>query len=48
MGYKIDGDRYPKLATYLKGIAATDAFRKALEAERPFVANMGLNRGFLD
>jgi glutathione S-transferase len=48
MGYTIDAGRYPKLAKYLKEIAATDSYRKALEDEKPFVANMGLNRSFLD
>jgi glutathione S-transferase len=48
MGYKIDAGRYPKLTSYLKGIQATAAFRKALDDEKPFVANMGLDRGFLD
>jgi glutathione S-transferase len=48
MGYEIDAKRYPRLARYLKEIAATDAYRKALDAEKPFVANMGLDRRFLD
>jgi glutathione S-transferase len=48
MGYTIDADRHPKLAKYLKEIAATDSYRKALEAEKPFVANMRLDRSFLD
>jgi len=47
MGYTIAG-QYPKLAKYLKGIAATDSYRKALEDEKPLVANMDLNRSFLD
>jgi hypothetical protein len=33
---------------YLKEIAATDAYRKALDDEKPFIANMGLDRRFLD
>jgi glutathione S-transferase len=48
MGYRIDAARYPKLVRYLQGIAATDAYRMALEDEKPFVANMGLDRSFLD
>jgi glutathione S-transferase len=48
MGYAIDAGRYPKLAKYLKEIAATESFGTALEAEKPFVANMGLHRSFLD
>ena len=47
MGYRIDAARYPRLARYLKEIAATDAYCKALDAEKPFVANMGLDRSFL-
>ncbi len=48
MGYSIDADSFPKLAKYLKGIAAIDCYRKALEDERPFVESMGLDRRFLD
>ena len=48
MGYEIDAKRYPRLARYLKEIAATETYRKALDAEKPFVANMGLDRRFLD
>jgi len=48
MGYEIDAKRYPRLARYLKETAATEAYRKALDAEKPFVANMGLDRRFLD
>ena len=48
MGYTIDAGNYPKLAKYLRGIAALDCYRKALEDERPFVDSMGLDRRFLD
>lgn len=48
IGYKIDPARYPKLVNYIADIAATDAYRKALDGEKPFVANMGLDRSFLD
>jgi glutathione S-transferase len=48
MGYRIDAARYPRLARYLKEIAATDALATALEDEKPFVANMGLDRRFLE
>jgi len=48
IGYKIDAARYPKLVRYLHGIADSQAFRKALDDEKPFVANMGLDRSFLD
>lgn len=48
MGYKIDVGRYPKLARYLKRVEATAVFRRALDDEIPFVANMGLDRSFLN
>ncbi|HKU94152.1 MAG TPA: glutathione S-transferase family protein [Vineibacter sp.] len=48
MGYRIDTAAYPKLAAYLKQIAATDTYAKALEHEKPFVANMGLDHSFLE
>ena len=48
MGYRIDAGAYPRLARYLKEIASTDALAKALDAEKPFVANMGLDRRFLE
>lgn len=48
MGYRIDAAKYPRLAKYLKQIAAIDACRKALDDEKPFVARMGLDRHFLE
>jgi glutathione S-transferase len=48
IGYRLDAGRHPKLVAYLKGILRTDVFREALEQERPFVAQMGLDRSFLD
>lgn len=48
IGYKLDAAKYPKLARYVKDIAATEAFGKALDDEKPFVANMGLDRSFLN
>jgi glutathione S-transferase len=48
LGYKLDAAKYPKLVTYIKNIAAIDAYRKALDDEKPFVANMGLDRSFFD
>ncbi len=48
IGYKIDAARYPKLAKYVRGVADNAAFRKALDDEKPFVANLGLDRTFLD
>ena len=46
-GFRIDADRYPKLARYLREIIGAEAFRKALEQEKPFVDQMGLDRSFL-
>lgn len=46
IGYKLDTAKYPKLVKYIKTIAATDAYRKALNDEKPFVANMGLDASF--
>lgn len=48
IGYKLDAAKYPKLVKYVKDIAATEAYGKALDDEKPFVANMGLDRSFLD
>lgn len=48
IGYKIDSARYPKLVRYVGGIAEHEAFRKALDDEKPFVARLGLDRSFLD
>jgi glutathione S-transferase len=45
--YTIDAGRYPKLKRYLRDIVGIDAFLKALEQEKPFVEQMGLDRGFL-
>jgi glutathione S-transferase len=36
MGFRVDPDRYPKLATYLHEIAALDVFQRALSDEKPF------------
>ncbi|MGA7074849.1 glutathione S-transferase family protein [Bradyrhizobium sp.] len=47
MGFRVDPDRYPKLATYLHEIAALDVFQRALSDEKPFVEQMGLDRSFL-
>jgi glutathione S-transferase len=48
LGFRIDPGRYPKLSRYLREIAALDAFQHALEDEKPFVAQMGLDRSFLN
>lgn len=47
LGFEIDAGRYPKLARYLREIAATPAFQRALADEKPFVEQMGLKRDFL-
>lgn len=48
IGYALDAAAYPKFTKYVREIAATEAFSKALEDEKPFVANMGLDRSFLN
>src|SRR5262249_32760786 len=48
IGYKLDSAAYPKLCQYVRGIAGQDAYRKALEDEKPVVANIGLDRSCLD
>lgn len=47
-GGVIDPSRHGQLLRYLRGILRLPAFAKALEREAPFVAEMGLERGFLD
>ena len=47
-GFRIDPGRYPKLARYLRDIIGAETFRKALEQEKPFVDQMGLDRSFLN
>ena len=47
LGFEIDAARYPKLARYLREIAATPVFQRALADEKPFVDQMGLKRDFL-
>jgi len=48
LGFGIDPGRYPKLSRYLREIVAQDALQRALEDEKPFVAQMGLDRSFLN
>ena len=48
LGYELDAAAYPKLLGYIRGITATAAFRKALDGEKPFVADLGLDRRFLE
>jgi glutathione S-transferase len=47
LGFRVDAGRYPKLAKYLREIAAIDVFQRALADEKPFVEQMGLDRSFL-
>jgi len=47
-GFTIDAGRWPKLARYLREIAGTAVFQKALAQERLFAEQMGLNTGFLN
>jgi len=47
-GFTIDAGRWPKLARYLREIASTDVFQKALAQERPFAEQMSLNTAFLN
>lgn len=47
LGFPIDTAKYPKLATYVRGILALEPFQKALSNEKPFAEQMGLQRGFL-
>jgi glutathione S-transferase len=47
LGFPIDKAKYPKLATYVRGIIALEPFRRALSNEKPFAEQMGLDRGFL-
>ena len=47
LGFPIDRAKYPKLATYVRGIIALEPFQRALSNEKPFADQMGLHRGFL-
>lgn len=47
LGFAVDRDRYPRLAAYVRGIVAHEAFQQALAAEKPFAEQMGLDRSFL-
>jgi glutathione S-transferase len=48
MGFRVDADRYPALARYLRNLVELEIFRRALAQERPFVEQMGLDRSFLN
>ncbi len=47
-GFTIDADRYPKLARFFREIVGMDVFPKALQQEKPFAEQLGLNRSFLN
>jgi len=47
MGFRVDAGQHPKLAKYLREIAALDVFQRALSDEKPFTEQMGLDRSFL-
>jgi glutathione S-transferase len=47
MGFRVDADQYPRLAKYLREMAALDVFQRALAEEKPFVEQMGLDSSFL-
>jgi len=47
LGFPIDKAKYPKLATYVRGIIALDPFQQTLSNEKPFAEQMGLDLGFL-
>jgi len=48
LGCSIPADQYPKLSRYLADVLELDVFRRAIAQERPFVDQMGLDRGFLN
>ena len=47
LGFAIDRAKYPALAKYAEAIVALEPFRQALNEEKPFAAQMGLDRNFL-
>lgn len=47
LGYRIDAGCYPKLASYFGVHLKSPALAAAMDDERPFVENMGLDRRFL-
>lgn len=48
LGFHINRDKYPNFARVFASNLTLPAFAKALEAEKPFVAQMGLDRSFLE
>jgi glutathione S-transferase len=47
LGFGLDAGRYPKLADIFARALETPPFRRALQAEAPFVRKMGLDGSFL-
>jgi glutathione S-transferase len=47
LGCTLDAARHPNLLAHFKRMLGRESFRKALAAELPFAARMGLDRGFL-
>lgn len=47
LGFSIDEAKFPKLASYVRGIVDREPFQQVLANERPFAEQMGLDRGFL-
>jgi glutathione S-transferase len=47
LGYRIDGEKYPRLAGRFDGWMKRPSIRRALEAEQGAASSMGLDRGFV-
>lgn len=47
LGYEIERRRYPRLAAYFARQLAQPSIRKAIAAEQPVAAGMGLDAGFV-
>lgn len=47
LGYRIDAERFPKLAAYFGAHLRSPLLLAALQEERPFAENLGLDRRFL-
>jgi glutathione S-transferase len=47
LGYSIDRQRYPRLAGYFARQLTRPSIARALAAEQPFAASMGLDAGFV-
>jgi len=47
LGFTIDPNKYPNLSKYTAGVLSLEPVREALERERPFAGQLGLDRNFL-